>query len=41
MTELEKWLASLIKQKESDDVSWFLQRPSLRQAKDRELTELA
>jgi hypothetical protein len=41
MTELEKWLANLIKQKSQDETDWFLNRPSLRQAREKELTDLA
>jgi hypothetical protein len=41
MEDLESWLKNVIKQKENDEISWFLQRPSLRQAREKELTELA
>jgi len=41
MTELEKWFAELIRQREQNDASWFLNRPSLRASKEKEMSELA
>ena len=41
MTELEKWFVNIIKQKDRDEMSWFLNRPSLREARERELSEMA
>ncbi len=41
MSDLENWLKEILKQKESDETAWFLNRPSLRQAKEKEMTELA
>lgn len=41
MEDLENWLRNLLKQKEQDDTAWFLNRPSIRLLKEREMGELA
>lgn len=41
MEDLENWLRNLLKQKEQDDTTWFLNRPSIRLLKEREMRELA
>ncbi len=41
MNDLENWLRDVLKQKETDETAWFLGRPSLREAKKKEMTEIA
>jgi len=41
MEDLENWLRGILKQKEHDETAWFLSRPSLRQAKEKQMAELA
>jgi hypothetical protein len=39
MEDLENWLRGILRQREQDETAWFLNRPSLKRAK--EITELA
>ena len=41
MEDLENWLRVILKARESDETAWFLGRPSLKQAKERHMAELA
>jgi hypothetical protein len=36
MTDLEIWLKEILKQRDSKDTEWFLNRPSLKAAKGHE-----
>lgn len=41
MEEIGSWFRQMHRQKDGDDAGWFLNRPSLRLAREREMQELA
>jgi|GEM_PF-3980142 len=41
MEDLENWLREILRSRERNDMDWFLNRPSLRHAREREMEELA
>jgi hypothetical protein len=41
MEDLENWLRELLRQKEQDGTSWFLNRPSIKLAREAGMKDLA